>query len=131
MEGFLVPGDEDPIADAIRKAIGAGTYDLVGVRTPQFHRTDGVQVSEAPNGIKGFDILREIPKEWLLSLGLRIWNTKDNLEHWLYPAEWYSAIPAGYEIVDINGERELFVPGKTDNDQRGGMLAYGFIRNIK
>lgn len=124
----LAPGDEHPLAAAIRKAIGTGTYDRVQVVMPQFERTDGIRVSAAPSGVAGFDVLREIPADWLRSLGLCLWDSKGGEEHWLYPAEWYAHIPAGYEVVTISRRCERFAPGTTSDDRRGGVLAYGFIR---
>ena len=42
--------------------------------------------------------------------------------------ECHDTIPNGYEIFDINGDTEFFEKGKTDDDIRGGCLAYGFKR---
>lgn len=47
---------------------------------------------------------------------------------WLYPGEWYASIPEGYEVVDVFGDIEVFVPGTTDDSTRYGALPYGFIR---
>ena len=38
-----------------------------------------------------------------------------------------ASIPAGTEIVDINYATEKFEPGKTDDDYRFGMLAFGVL----
>ena len=39
-----------------------------------------------------------------------------------------TAIPNGYLAADIDDPVEAFEHGSTDDDRRGGMLAYGFIR---
>lgn len=46
----------------------------------------------------------------------------------LLPAEWYGAIPEGFELISISGRKELFKKGVTDNDQRFGCLAFGILR---
>ena len=51
-------------------------------------------------------------------------------ELWLFPDEWYSAIPAGLPIININAASELFVPGVTDDDIRFGCLAYGVLIKV-
>jgi len=48
-------------------------------------------------------------------------------ELWLFPAEWYDAIPNGFPLTCIDGTIEQFVRGKTDDDRRFGMLAYGLM----
>lgn len=45
----------------------------------------------------------------------------------LFPASWYAHIPGGTEIVDVNGNLELFVPNETENDAKHGLLAYGIM----
>ena len=71
-----------------------------------------------------------VDDEALVRIGVGVWDTTDTTIHYLFPAEWYDHIPAGYEIVDISERVEAFEPGKTDDDRRGGMLAYGWIREI-
>ena len=51
-------------------------------------------------------------------------------ELWLFPAEWYDSIPNGFPIVDINGCIEQFERGKTDDDRRFGLLAYGVVVSV-
>lgn len=117
----LVPGDENPLADKIRKAIGAGPYEQVLVTTPQFERTDGKEIRVFPRGAYFLDALKTASKETLKDCGLGLWG--DNL--WLFPKEWYDHIPDGYIVTDINGEDKAFKKGETDDDIRGGLLAYG------
>lgn len=83
-----------------------------------------------------FDALHKLPDSALRELGLRRWGQKN--EHpdgsesgpmlWLFPGEWYSSIPQGLPIVDINFRKEKFVPGRTDNDIRFGCLSFGILR---
>lgn len=50
---------------------------------------------------------------------------------WLFPYQWYPHIPEGMELLDINGETELFKKGVTDDDMRFGVLAYGIVPDFE
>lgn len=131
-EAQLAFGDENDIAKAIREAIGVGDFERVDVILPQFERTDGKVITYFPEDAAAIDALREKASDDLLeSLGLQVFDQKDGELLWLFPGEWYKHIPAGYEIEDICHHREPFEPGKTDDDIRGGALAYGFSRAPK
>ena len=132
-EGELVPGDENPLSDAIRKAIGAGPYEKVEIVTPQFERDDGKVVTFRPKDAAQLDGLKANAPDWVLrDIGMCIWDeVGDDQFHWLFPSEWYDCLPAGYTIISIGGEVKQFYPGKTDNDIRFGCLAYGWIRPKK
>ncbi|KKK42727.1 hypothetical protein LCGC14_3169610, partial [marine sediment metagenome] len=67
--------------------------------------------------------LKYLSHEVLLKIGLSMWEKG----HYLYPWEWYSSIPDGFPIVDINGRTEHFRIGETENDKRFGCLPYGFL----
>ena len=73
--------------------------------------------------------LYEMTAGELFELGLRRWDEPN--EHgqtlWLFPREWYGAIPDGTPIVDIFYNRETFKRGETDDDYRGGMLSFGIL----
>jgi len=120
----LVRGDEHPLAKTIRQAIGSNNWEAVRVVTPQFERTDGKQITYIPKTHEEFDGLKKAPDDILKEIGMQKWD--ETL--WLFPGEWYDHIPKGYIITDINGEDELFDPGRTDDDIRFGALAYGFAR---
>lgn len=126
-EGILPPLGENALADAIRAAVGAGAWEEVRVLTPQFERTDGNHPWWFPQSAADLDAIKGAPSAFLRSLGCGLWDDENGVQHWLYPGEWYRHIPAGYEVLTINGEREPFEPGKTD-DRRFGCLAYGFTR---
>lgn len=108
-------------------ALGVTSFDQVTFSTPQFDRTDGIVVSYFPRTIEEFDALKKLPDESLRSIGCGLWDDG----HWLYPASWYWNIPVGYLVTDINDNTEPFMPGKTDDDRRFGMLAYGFKKEPK
>lgn len=97
---------------------------LVEIFGPQFERIDGIKVPEAP---QNFEKLRELKRSVLIELGLGTWDDPDENGKclMLFPMQWYSAIPAGYLVEDINGKIEKFEPGVTDDDYRFGCLAYG------
>lgn len=48
----------------------------------------------------------------------------------LFPAEWYSIIPNGFECTGLWGDKVVFESGKTDNDRRFGCLSFGFRKTI-
>lgn len=128
-DGELPFADENALAAAIRKAIGAGPFERVEVVGSPHERRDGKTVTVLPQGAKWLDDLRANAPDWVLKeIGLGLWDYEDGQKHWLFPYEWYDHIPAGYEIVDINGNVEAFEPGVTDNDKRFGCLAYGWRR---
>lgn len=116
----------DPNFEAkLRAAISAMPGEKITILTPQFERTKDMP---PPTGVPSdWDALRLFSQADLKSMGCGVWNHPDErgLVLMLFPGEWYRAIPAGYEIVDINGHREPFEPGVTDDDIRFGCLAYG------
>ncbi len=76
-----------------------------------------------PRTMTEFEHLRTLTCEELKAIGCGRWEEATTLM--LFPATWYEHIPAGFEVVDINGDKEAFVPGVTDDDRRFGRLAYG------
>ena len=108
--------------EQLLEALGVKEGDSITFCTPQFERTDGVTITYFPRTFEEFNALKKLPHATLMKLGLGLWEEG----HYLYPKEWYWNIPTGYEVLSINGEVEKFVPGKTDDDMRVGMLAYGF-----
>lgn len=86
-------------------------------------------VTHIPKTPEDFKNLKNLSPSMLRELGCIVWETKNEKTHWLYPYQWYDHIPNGLSIVDINGKEELFEKGKTDDDRRMGMLAYGFLQD--
>ncbi len=125
-EFMLPPLGDNELSDRIREALDEPFGD-VQVMTPQFTRTNGCDPWWTPSSAADFDAIKTAPDGFLRSLGLAKWDD-DDPTLWLYPGEWYKAIPEGYEIVDINGLHEPFKREETDDDIRFGCLAYGFIR---
>ena len=116
----------DPnFGEQLADAIGAKPGDTIALRGPQFDRTDGKSVS-APD-VSLFEELRQLPKEKLIELGLQPWG---DYGLWLFPGEWYSAIPAGHEVMCINGERSQWGENH-DDDTRFGALAYGVVPDFE
>lgn len=64
-------------------------------------------------------------KKLLINKGCCLWSRETQLM--LIPHKYYNKIPEGIELVDIFDKRFYFKKGKTDNDQRAGMLAYGML----
>jgi len=110
----------------------------IEIVTPQFTREKGAATPSAPPAnAEAWAGLRDLSKTVLKELGLRPWNNPNDPEDadaafdgktlMLLPGEWYSAVPAGYELVCIFGERAPFEAGVTDDDIRFGCLAYGIL----
>lgn len=127
-EGTLKIGDGNPLAARIREALGVGQDDVVQVVTPQFERTDGIEVTVRPQSAEHLDKLKALPHEDLCRIGVGVWMRGADWTHYVFPGEWYDYIPPGYIITGICGDDEPFVPGETDDDIRFGCLAYGWIR---
>lgn len=114
--------------DDLTKALGVEKGESITFTTPQFERTDGRIVSYLPTTVREFDALKDLSEANLRKVGCQAWDGDDNQIHWLYPHEWYSVIPEGYEIVSISDEVEKFKLGSTDDDKRFGALSFGFIQ---
>lgn len=118
------------LAGKIRQAIGATPSEDVTIMTPQFERpASWPSVACPPADLEAFEALKTFDRNALLEIGLVPWDDTDDGKNtvWLFPAEWYRAIPAGFVVRVISGRDEVFVPGKTDNDTRFGALAYGIV----
>jgi hypothetical protein len=94
----------------------------IEIITPQFQRTDGIKPVIPESNTAWFDKLKELPHETLKAIGMGLWKEG----YYLFPKEWYSFIPAGYIVTDINGDDEAFIPNVTDDNIRFGCLSYGF-----
>ena len=120
--------DSPTFAEDFAKAIGLQPGETLEIMTPQFERTDGMQVPVPDMSIDDFRQLATRDEATLKAMGLGIWDRDDKGTHWLFPAEWYDRIPDGLEIVSINKKTEVFKLGETDDDQRFGMLSFGFMQ---
>jgi len=94
------------------------------IHSSQFERVDGKTIDYIPSNDAVFEELENFTEEELLELGLQCWKGS----HYLFPHEWYDAIPDGFEVVDINGKIEEFEHGVSGDDKRFGVLPYGIIR---
>lgn len=103
--------------------------DTITIMGPRFDRNDGKTIHPPLETLEDFKALETFEPAFLKELGLQIWEETDTTIHWLYPAEWYQYIPEGLFIIDINGDTEVFMPNKTDNDRRFGALSFGFIQD--
>lgn len=121
--------DSPTFAEDFAEAIGLQPGETLEIVTPQFDRTDGMQVP-SPDfmSVADFEALTTKDAATLKAMGLGIWDKDEKGTHWLYPAEWYSRIPDGLEILSISGDVELFKRGETDDDRRFGMLSFGFMQ---
>lgn len=113
---------ENPVAAAIRKAIGASdTAPVAYSSRPRDRHPAWPAVQEAPKGFAEFTRLFDLTGEQLQQLGCGCWDGG----LYLFPVEWYDHIPDGFPIEDINGDLEKFKRGASPKDPGFGMLAYG------
>ncbi len=125
------------IVRAIRAATGAKPGDTIEVVTPQFTRpASDPGPASPPADMDAWKALPRLPETALRELGLRPWGrehehddgTESGRMLWMFPGEWYNAIPNGLPVVDIFFREETFICGVTDNDIRFGCLAYGVLK---
>lgn len=112
----------DPdFAVKFKAVIGLADGETLQIMTPQFERTDGIVPATNPTGL--FGMLRTLPKETLIALGMGNWNGCI----YLFPYQWFSKIPKGMKVIDISGKWKEFDPETFDDDYRAGCLAYGIV----
>lgn len=114
--------DDPNFGEKFVSALGLEAGDSINIRTPQFERTDGLEVKPAPNKLEAWKDLSKLPVSVLKTLGLQEWG-EWNL--WLFPGEWFKSIPNGLEVMCINGKISKWDAATHDNDTRYGALAYG------
>lgn len=119
--------DSPTFAEDFANAIGLQPGEKLEIMTPQFERTDGVQVPVLVD-FSDWENLHKKDPETLKALGFGVWDETENGKHWLFPKEWYAIIPDGFLITQIDGEQEEFKRGETDDDYRFGCLSFGFIQ---
>jgi len=105
--------------EQFKLAIGLKDGETISIHTPQFKREDG----RVPVANPEFDLLRKLPKETLIELGMRNWDGR----LWLFPYEWFKLIPQGYEVKCIDEEVSAWDVNTHDDDHRAGCLAYGIV----
>lgn len=134
---------EELISEVLR-ILGKNENDILLLR-PLFEEK-GFSVIYIPKTVEEYDFLKTLGQKDLQILGLLYWGrltTEDEKDKknkliytrgepitesghlWLFPKEWYSHIPEGYEIIDILERKHKFQYGETSNDDRFGALAYG------
>lgn len=115
-------GNEHPLAQAIREAIGAKPDEVITVTTPQFTRLRGAPMpGQPPADLAEWEDYRTLSMDDLVALGFGQWD--DRLA--LIPGDWHSALPTGLELICINGQPAVVGRDYIDDDIRFGCLAYG------
>ena len=112
----------------LAKALGMKNGDTLQVMTPQFERVDGRKVTYFPTTPKEYEALKKLSPEDLKKVGCQVWEKVDSKTLWLFPYEWYNVIPDGTKVYSIMWKEKVFKRGESDDDMRGGALAYGFIQ---
>lgn len=118
--------DDPDFAEKLAKAIGLRPGECLQIQTPQFEREDDIQPIKNPTEL--FAKLHTLFPDTLRQLGLRPWG---DYGLWLFPHQWYEHIPKGMRLLCIDGSTELFEKGVTDDDMRGGVLAYGIVPDFE
>lgn len=119
--------DSPTFAEDFAAAVGLQPGETLEIATPQFERTDGVQVPVSVD-FNDWENLHKKDDKTLRALGFGVWDKTDKGTHWLFPKEWYAIIPDGLMVTGIFGEQEQFQRGITDDDYRFGCLSFGFIK---
>lgn len=97
------------------------------VTSPIFEREDGIQVT-VPDEPLDFEKLKKTDPATLTAMGYRACEQTATHTLWLIPGTFYNNIPDGSELVDVFEKPLKFEKGKTDDDIRFGVLAYGFMQ---
>lgn len=106
--------------------------ELVFTLSPREREKDYPKPASPPNDFESLELL---DAQTLKELGCRPWGREKDARGneiegakllWLYPGEWYSAIPNGLSVVDIFYKDDVFELGVADNDIRFGCLSFGF-----
>ena len=108
-------------------AVGIKPGEPIEITTPQFHRTDGAQLTAPELTADEWKYLSKMPLDRVRQLGCQVWNDTEKGIHWLFPGEWYPYIPDWLDVLCIDGDIEKFQRGVTDDSIRFGALAYGFM----
>lgn len=121
-DAMLSMNDPD-FARKLADALGVSLDETIEIVTPQFERESRI----APALPDAWGRLTTLSASTLRAIGCRPWEEPDEngTVLMLFPWEWYSHIPEGFEVEDIDGEAIRFRRGKTDSDKRFGVLAYG------
>jgi len=117
----IISMDDPDFAEKFKSAIGLKDGETLQIATPQFARTDGVVPVANPHGL--FSLLHAMPEKTLRAVGMQPWDG----QLWLFPYEWFSAIPAGLPVQCIDGKQSKWDAETHDNDMRFGALAYGIV----
>ena len=100
--------------------------DITLTKVPH-ERADGKTVAVPAPERDSFYKLSEVSEGQARGLGMQRWTESDESagDLWLFPAEWYEAIPEGFEVEAIDGEQKRFSQRTCSRDRRQGALAYG------
>lgn len=119
----------DPgFAEKLAGFMGFEKGDVINIITPTFERTDGKEIKYFPCTVQEYEALPKMDEKTLIDIGCQMWDEKDNMIHWLYPAQWFEFIPEGFEVYTIGERYVKFNKNTSDNDTRFGALAYGFLK---
>lgn len=113
--------DDPQFAEKFTAAIGLLPGETLVLHGPQFERTDGIAPIANPSQM--FGLLHARPEKTLRAIGMQPWDGR----LWLFPYQWFSAIPHGMPVESINGSKLKWDRDVCDDDMRFGALAYGIV----
>ncbi len=113
--------DDPDFAEKFKAAIGLQPGEAAQFLTPQFERTDRLTPVANPHSL--FSLLHAMPEKTLRAVGMQNWD--DRL--WLFPYQWFNAIPKGFQVECISGQKSKWDAETHDDDMRFGALAYGIV----
>lgn len=87
------------------------------------HQTPPDLSETAPKTRAEWESLHTLSRTELEAMGCRMWD--GNL--CLFPYSWFKKIPEGFLVMSISGKTDCFSKKTSDDDYRGGMLAYGVV----
>jgi len=130
----LAFAEKSELADKIRRAIGAGDYEQIVACIPELPSSGSANGARkpwfVPESEAAVDLLRELPRKVLRSMGMRYFDKFGGQELWLFPAPWREHLPDELKVVTITGDTgRLGDTRSTDQryDQRFGTLSVGVL----
>lgn len=100
----------------------------IEIVSSQIERDDNIKPKAPADQEEFYLIINNYSKRELIKIGFGPWEKVGKKMLLLFPKEWYHSIPKGFETLSILGEKENFIPGKSDDDSRYGCLCYGLLK---
>jgi hypothetical protein len=130
----LAFAEKSELADKIRRAIGARDYDQIVACIPELPSSSGANGARTPWFVPesgaAVDLLQELPRKVLRSMGMRYFDKFGGQELWLFPSAWREHLPDELKVVTITGDTGRLGDNRSTDqryDQRFGTLSVGVL----